>query len=71
MYSLSKVLTSSEVFIENQNLSVSNCVIKSPFSCGDSFLLILVATAHMEPCIDSVIHAIFPRETTSEIIDSA
>jgi hypothetical protein len=56
MYSLSKVLTSSEVFIENRNLYVSNRVIK-PFFCGDSFLLILVAIAHMEPCIDSVIHA--------------
>jgi hypothetical protein len=31
MYSLSKVLTSSEVFTENRNLSVSNHVIKSPF----------------------------------------
>jgi hypothetical protein len=63
MYSLSKVLTSSEVFIKNWNLSVSNHVINSPISCGDSFLLILVATTHMEPCIDSVIHVIFPRET--------
>jgi hypothetical protein len=80
MYFLSKVLTSSEVFTENQNLSVSNRVIKSPFSCGDSFFLILVATAHMEPYLFSchissllptslislkMIHAIPTWETTS------
>jgi hypothetical protein len=80
MYSLSKVLTSSEVFTENRNLYVSNHVIKSPFSCGDSFLLILVVTAHMEPYLFSyqissllstslislkMIHAIPTWETTS------
>jgi hypothetical protein len=47
MYSLSKILTSSEVFIKYRNLSVSNRVLKkSPLSCVVSFLLILEMTTH-------------------------
>jgi hypothetical protein len=49
MYSLSKILTSSEVFKKNRNLSVSNRVIKkSPLSCVISFLLTLVVSTHIQ-----------------------
>jgi hypothetical protein len=48
MYSLGEVLTSSEVFIENRNLSVSSCVVKSPHSCMVSFLLALVVIVHLQ-----------------------
>jgi hypothetical protein len=48
MYYFVNFSTYLEISIENQNLFVSNCVIKTTLSCVVPFLLTLVVTAHIQ-----------------------
>jgi hypothetical protein len=48
MYSFVNFSTYFEISIKNQNLSVSNRVIKATQSCVVPFLLTLVVTAHIQ-----------------------